>query len=178
MSVNTRLLESIDIVVGTPPADLDSAATVDWVSLKNYDGCLVVLAMGAGTAGSDPSIILLQATAVAGTSSKALNCIRRLYYKVGTQTSVSTFSSLAITTATGDIDTVSVNGSVDLAADAAECLFVVDVRTSDLDVDNGFDCLGFTWDDADIGAAKYGTILYIPYGARYPQATPKTAITD
>ena len=88
--INTRLLESIDIVSGTTPADLDSAATVDWVSLKNYDGCLVLLTMAAGTAGSDPSIILVQATDVAGTSSKALNCIRRLYYKVGTQTGVNT----------------------------------------------------------------------------------------
>ncbi len=178
MSLNTRLLESIDIVVATPPADLDSAASVDWISLKNYEGCLVVLVMAAGTAGSDPSIILLQATAVAGTSSKALNCIRKIYYKVGTQTGISTFSSLAITTATGDIDTVSVNGSVDLAGDSAELLLVVDVRASDLDVDNGFDCLGGTWDDADIAATKYGTILYIPYGARYPGPVPLTAITD
>lgn len=176
--INTRLLESIDIVVGTAPADLDAAATVDWVSLKNYDGCLVVLVMGTGTAGSDPSVILVQATDVAGTSSKALNCIRRLYYKIGTFTSVNTWSSIAITTATGDIDTVSVNGATDLAGDAAQCMLLVDVRASDLDVDNGFDCLSYTWDDADIGAAKIGTILFIPYGARYPQATPLTAIVD
>ena len=178
MSLNTRLLESIDIVVGAAPADFNSAATVDWVSLKNYDGCLVVLVKAAGTAGDDPSVILVQATDVSGTGSKALNCIRRLYYKVGTQTGVNTWSSIAITTATGDIDTVSVNGTTDLAGDSVQAMFLVDVRASDLDVDNGFDCISYTWDDADLGNTGLGTILFIPYGARYPQATPLTAIVD
>ncbi len=178
MSLNTRLLESIDIVVGAAPADFNSAATVDWVSLKNYDGCLVVLVKAAGTAGDDPSIILTQATDVSGTSSKALSAIRRIYYKVGTQTGVTTFSSIAVTTATADVDTVSVNGATDLAADSVEALFVVDIRASDLDVDNGFDCISYTWDDADVGNTAYATILFIPYGARYPGPTPQTAISN
>lgn len=176
--VNTRLLESIDIVVGVPPADINGDQTGDYVSLKNYDGCLVVVTKAAGTAGDDISLQLYQATAVAGTGEKALNCIRRIYYKIGTQTGVNTFSSIAVTTATGDVDTVSVNGSTDLAADSVQALFVLDVRASDLDVDNGFDCLCFKNDGTDVGNSTYATVHYILYGARYPQATPVSAIID
>jgi hypothetical protein len=57
-------------------------------------------------------------------------------------------------------------------------MFVIDVRTSDLDVDNGFDCLSYTHDDTDVGSTAYATILFIPYGARYPSATPKSSIID
>ena len=176
--INTRLLESIDIVAGAAPADGNSAITTDYVSLKNYDGCLVLVTKAAGTGGDDPSIIVQQATDVAGTSAKALNCIRKLYYKIGTLSGVNTWSSIAITTATGDIDTVSVNGTTDLAGDNVEAMFLVDVRASDLDVDNGFDCLNFSWADGDVGNTQLVSIHYILYGARYPGATPLTAITD
>jgi len=61
-----RLLENIQIVSAfAPGTDINSDAEGDWVSLKNYDGCLVVLHKAAGTAGDDPSIKMQQATVVA-----------------------------------------------------------------------------------------------------------------
>jgi hypothetical protein len=176
MSFNTRLIESIDIVNAFDISDLNSDATGDWVSLKNYDGCLILIYKSAGTAGDDISILLEQATDVAGTSSKALSAIRAVYYKVGTQTSQNTFSKVS-GTATDDLDTVSAFGT-DLAGDNAAALFVVDIRASDLDVGGGFDCLRWSSEGDDVGNAVNGVSFYILYGARYPQATPLTAITD
>lgn len=175
MSLNTRLLESIDLVTAFSPADVNTDADGDYISLKNYDGCLVVVQKAAGTAGDDISLKLDQATAVAGTSTKALN-FTTLYAKVGTQTAVSTFTKYTFT-ATDDLDTVSVGGT-DLEADSVAALFVIDVRASDLDVSNGFDCFRLTIEGDDLGNSCLASALYIPYGARYPQATPVTAITN
>jgi hypothetical protein len=177
MSFNTRLLESIDIVTAFAPSDLNTDATGDWVSLKNYEGCLIVIHKAAGTAGDDISILTEQATDVAGTSAKALN-FTHLYYKVGATalSGVSTFSKVT-GTATNDLDTVTAFGT-DLAADTGEALLVVDIRASDLDVGGGFDCLRWSSEGDDVGNSTYGASVYILYGARYPQATPLTSITD
>lgn len=175
--MNTRLLESINIVTAFEPSDINTDATGDWVSLKNYDGCLVVFHKAAGTAGDDPSILLLQATDVSGTSSKALN-FSHIYAKVGATalSGVGTFTKYTFT-ATNDLDLVSVNGT-DLAADTGEALIVVDVRASDLDVDNGFDCLQLSIEGDDVGNSTYADAFYLLYGARYPSATPLTAISN
>jgi hypothetical protein len=175
MSFNTRLLESINIVTAFPPADMNTDKDGDYVSLKNYDGCLVVIHKAAGTAGDDISIKLDQATAVAGTATKALT-FNHLYAKVGTATTVGTFTKYTFT-ATDDLDTVSVGGT-DLLADDVEALFVVDVRASDLDVSNGFDCFRVTIEGDDLGNACIGAGFYLLYNARYPGPTPLTAITD
>lgn len=172
---NTRLLESINIVTaahGDANSDLDG----DWVSLKNYDGCLVVVAKEAGTAGDDISIKLLQATDVSGTSSKALN-FNHLYHKVGTQTGVGVFTKVALTSETNDLDTASVN-STDLLADDVAALFVVDVRASDLDADNSFDCIQVSIEGDDLSNTCEVYCQYILYGARYPSSIPVTAIAD
>lgn len=168
---NTNLLENIDIVVGVPPADFNSDQAGDYVSLKNYDGCLVVVTKAAGTAGDDISLQLYQATDVSGTSEKALSAIRAVYYKVGTQTAVGAFTKLAMS-ATADYDTAA------LTTGGVQGLFVVNVRASDLDVDNNFDCLCFKNDGTDLSSACNGTVHYILYGARYPGVVPVAAITD
>lgn len=132
----------------------------------------------AGTAGDDLSLQLFQATDVSGAGEKPLAAIRKVYYKVGTQTGVSTFGAVAVSPASADVDTVSVNGATDLGGDSVQALFVFDVRASDLDVDNGFDCVRFNNDGTDVANAVYGTVHYILYNARYPQATPLSAIVD
>lgn len=172
----TRLLESIDIVLAAPPADFNSAVTVDWISLKNYDGCLVVWLKAVGSAGDDWSLQLAQATAVAGTSSKALAAIKTWYYKAAALvSSVTTWTKVVEATATADLD---LGTPTDYGHDIFQAVYVVDVRASDLDVDNGFDCIQATFDDGDNSSTSLGTILYIPYGARYPQALPKVATVN
>ncbi len=173
--LNTRLLESTNIVLAAPPADFNAAVTVDWISLKNYEGCLVVWLKAVGTAGDDWSLQLLQATAVAGTSSKALT-FKTWYYKAAALVAtVPTFTKVTETTATADLD---LGTPTDYAHDILQAVYVVDVRASDLDVSNGFDCINAPFDDTDAGSTSLGTILYIPYGARYPDAAPLAATTD
>ncbi len=175
MSLNTRLLESIDLVLAAPPADFNSAVTVDWVSLKNYDGCLVVWMKAVGTAGDDWSLQLVQGTAVAGTGSKALT-FKNWYYKSAVSiATTTTFTKVTEATATADLD---LGTPTDYAHDINQSLYVIDVRASDLDVDGGFDCISATFDDGDAGSTSLGAILFIPYGARYPQASPKAAVSN
>lgn len=178
MSLNIDLMENINIVSAFPPSDINSDADGDWVSLKNYDGCVVFFHKVAGTAGDDPSIRLRQATAVAGTGAKALN-FNHIYHKIGATalTSIGTFTKVELTSATDDLDLVSVNGS-DLLTDVGECIIAVNVRASDLDVDNGFDCLQLLIEGDDIGNSTYACAYYLLYNCRHPGATPPSAIAD
>lgn len=171
----SSLFEQINIIPAFDISDINSDATGDWVSLENYDGCLVVFHKQAGTAGDDPSIVLNQASDNAGSDSKALN-FTKIYHKVGATalSGVGTWTK-ATFTATNDLDLVSVN-SVDLAADTGEALVVVDVRASDLDVSNGFKYLQLFIEGDDIGNSTYADALYILYGPRYPGASPIEAI--
>ena len=178
MSLNTRLLESIEIVTGwAPGTDINTDAASDWVSLKNYDGCLICIHKAAGTAGDDMTIAVRQATLVDGTGTKALN-ISHLYAKVGATalTAISQFTRYT-GTAIAVLDTVTAFGT-DLLSDVGESLFVVDVRASDLDVSGGFDCVSVLSEGDDIGNATLSACWFILYGARYPSATPLAAITD
>lgn len=172
------LLEQINIVTAfTPGQDINSDATGDYVSLKGYAGCLVCFHKAAGTAGDDPVIVLRQATAVDGTGAKALN-INHLYAKVGATalTGVGQFTKYEFTAASS-VDLVSVGGT-DLAADTGEALIVVNVRPSDLDVDNNFDCLTLFIEGDDIGNSTLSDAWYILYGARYPQVATESGIVD
>lgn len=176
---NTDLMESINIVSAfAPGTDINSDASGDWVSLKNYDGCLVVFHKAAGTAGDDPSIKLQQATAVAGTSAKALN-FNHIYHKIGATalSAIGTFTKVELTTATDDLDLVSVN-STDLLTDVGETLIVVNVRASDLDVDNSFDCLRLVIEGDDIGNATLASAYYVLYNCRFPGNPTPSAIAD
>lgn len=176
---NTDLMESIQIVSAFPAGtDINTDAEGDWVSIKNYDGCLVVFKKAAGTAGDDPSIKLEQATAVAGTGGKALT-FNHIYHKIGATalTGVGTFTRVDLTTATDDLDLVSVNG-VDLATDVNETQIVVNVRASDLDVDNSFDCLRLVIEGDDVGNATLASADYILYNCRFPGNPTPSAIAD
>jgi hypothetical protein len=179
MSFNVDLMESINIVPAwVPGTDINSDAAGDWVSLKHYDGCLVVFHKAAGTAGDDPSVVLNQATDVSGTGSKALN-FNHIYHKIGATalSAVGTFTKVELATETADLDLVSVN-SVDLLTDVGETIIVVNVRATDLDVDNSFDCLQFTVEGDDVANATLSAAYYILYNCRYPGPTPPSAIVD
>ena len=179
MPFNTDLMENINIVTAfSPGTDVNTDASGDWVSLKNYDGCLVCFHKAVGTAGDDPAIKLQQATAVAGTGAKALN-FNHIYHKIGGTglTAVGTFTKIELTTATDDLDLVSVN-SVDLLTDINETIVVVNVRASDLDVDGGFDCINLEIEGDDFGSSCLASAWYILYNVRHSGSTPKSAIVD
>jgi len=177
--MNTRLAEKINIVPAfAPGTDIDTDAAGDWVSLKHYEGCLVVFHKAAGTAGDDPSIALNQATTVSGTSSKSLT-FNHIYHKIGATalSAIGVATRVDLETATADLDLVSVN-SVDLLTDVGETLIMVDVKASDLDVTNGFDCLQLTIEGDDLSNATLAAAYYILYGSRFEGKTPPTAIAN
>ena len=186
--INVRLLEVIDVVMGTAVnADFKNDVTGDWINLKNYAGAMVVIIKPAGTAGDDPLLKLLQASDITGTGSKTLN-INHFYAKVGTQTGVNTFTRYDVTTP-GTVDTSSVTGNsytgtgaptaqsaLDLACEAVEAMFVIDVRADDLDVSNGFNCIAYFNTGSAIANALLANVIVIPYGARFPGEIPASSV--
>lgn len=168
MHLNSLLAETAQIVPAIIPVDLSTAANNgDWVSLKNFDRCTIVVFKAAGTAGDDPVITLRQAQDVSGTGAKALN-FTRVDYKTGTLTAVG-----AYTTATQ----AAANTYTDAASAEVQGLFLVEVQSENLDTNNGFDCLQVQI--PDVGAnAQLGCALYILRGARYQGAGLPSAIVD
>lgn len=162
-----NLLGKIDIVPAIIPLDLQTARDGDWVSLKNAQGCLVVVFKGAGTAGDDPSITIEQAQDVSGTGAKVLNAISEFHKKIGTLTSVGTWTRVA--------QTADELVTVDADSAEAEGIWAFNVESDQLDVDNGFDCMRVRI--ADTGTnAQLGCALYILHGLRHPGA-PEDLLT-
>lgn len=154
-----NLLGKIDIVPAIIPLDLQTARDGDWVSLKNAQGCLVVVFKGTGTAGDDPSITIEQASDVAGTGAKVLNAITEFFKKTGTLTSVGTWTR--VTQTADELVTV------DTASAEVEAIWAFNIESDQLDVDNGFDCVRVRI--ADVGTnAQLGCALYILHGLRFP----------
>lgn len=159
-----HILEKLQLVQGCSVVDLQSATLgglTDWVCLKNYRRCAVVFMAGIGTNGDDPTLTLLQASAVAGTGSKALT-FTTLYVKQALVNLQGTGQWSKVTQAAANTYT---------QTDAAESdkIWVVDIKDDELDVDNGFDCLRATV--ADVGGnAQLGTVFYLLHDPRYPDA--------
>lgn len=168
MMHNNLLVEAAQVVMAFPPVDMSAAANNgDWVSLKNYDRCTILLIKAAGTAGDDPVFTLRQAQDVAGTGAKALN-FTRIDSKVGVQTGIGLFTTTAQAAA---------NTYTDLVSAEAQAIIAVEVQAADLDVQNGFDCLQLQI--PDIGAnAQLGCGLYILRNPRYAGGSLPSAIVD
>jgi hypothetical protein len=169
MYLNNLLVEAAQIVAAIIPVDSQSGANNgDWVSMKNFDRCTVVILKAAGVAGDDPVITMKQATDVAGTSAKALN-FTRVDSKVGVQTGIGAFTTN--TQAAG-------NTYTDLVSAESQGLFVLEFKSEDLDVNNGFDCLQLSIPDTGAAGAQLISALYILRGPRYAGAGLPSAIVD
>jgi hypothetical protein len=167
--MNKHILEKLQIVAGIIPVDTQTGANNgDWVSLKNYGRCAIVVYKAAGIAGDDPVITVKQASDVSGTGAKALT-FTRVDAKVGAQTGVGTFTT--VTQAAG-------NTYTDLVSAEAQGLFVIDVQADDLDVDNGFDCVQVSVPDTGAGGAQLGSALYLLHEPRYAATPMLSAIID
>lgn len=157
MPTSNPLGSLIDIVVGFRPVDLQTGAnTGDWISLKNASGVLVLFHSTIGTAGDDPTLNINQATSTAGAGSKDLSI----------PTTNRTYKKQAATDLTGtgtwsDADTdISSGNWTNTDSAEQEALVAVWIDASDLDVDNGFDCINATV--ADVGGnAQLGACYYI-----------------
>ncbi len=177
--MNQHILEKGQFVTGIIPVALNTnpGAVSDYISMKGYGRCTIVFIKGVGTAGDDPTLTLLQATAVAGTSAKALNITRIDKKQAATNLlSTGTFTtSTSASPATNDTFNANTWTNSDLAEQAA--IVVIDVKAEDLDADNSFDCL--ICNVGDVGTnAQLGCLLYYLHEPRYSMATMSSAIAD
>lgn len=159
-----NLTDIAKVVVGCPPAALTSTAgDGDYVSLKNFDRATIILSVDNATTVTGGTITLKQATAVAGTSEKALS-----FSKMWANTDVGAGDTLTETAVTSDTFTTSTTNDKNL-------LYVMEVKAEDLDRANGFDCIRI---DSTGMANAVGSVIYVLHGSRYASPLAVAAITD
>lgn len=166
--MNLHLLEKIQIAAGFVPVDLSGGANNgDWVSLKNYGRCAIVLFKAAGTAGDDPTLTLQQATDVAGAGAKNLTFERIDVKQGGDLFAIGTFATIA----NADHDYTEATSA------EAQAIWVIDVKATDLDIAGGFDCIRATV--GDVGAnAQLGALLYLLHDPRFSSNPLPSAIAN
>jgi hypothetical protein len=161
---NLKLHEFAYPITGLAPVT-PSSSVPDYISMKMVGRIGAVILVKNATTVTGSAITLKQATAVAGTSEKALS----------------------FTTAWRNIDTAAAGG--DILAEFAvssdtfttdntnskDLIYVIDIHKDMLDVANGFDCVRVGTGNA---TAAVLSVLYLCYGNRYDGTTRPTAITD
>ncbi len=130
---NNVFLCEVSRPVNAYPAGAPSTNTATWISLKNYQRLTFLVSVtNDGTGGTALAIGLNQATSGTGAASKTLAFSQ--YYS---NTDTATIDTLTLTTATSNTfnsnSTASKNG-----------LYVLDVKSSDLDVANSFNYVQLT----------------------------------
>jgi hypothetical protein len=154
--MNLHFLDKVDIVSGIVPINLGSARSSDVITLKNYGRCAIVFHKAAGSASEDPTLTVLQAVSITPSSAKALN-FTTIYRKQGTLSAVGTWTKTTQSAA---------NTYTNTSLSEEECVFVIDIKAEDLDVDNGFDCIQVTIADAG-SVNQLGALTFILHEPRY-----------
>lgn len=160
-----NLIDKAKLVFGSPiiGALATTNGDCDYVSLKGYDRCTIIIAQDNATTVTGAAITLKQATAVAGTSEKAL-AFTKMWANTDTGAS-DTLVETAVASNTFTTDTT----------DNKNLLYVIEVNASDLDVANGFDCVRV---DSLLMANAVGYVQYILHGQRNASSLAISAITD
>ena len=161
MSTSLRMIERMKPVWAAVPKSYSGAAmTAQYVSMKNYDRLGIGIMTGAWAAGT-AAVTLSQATAVAGTGAKALGMTTMW---VNTAAAADTFTLTAVASNTFNLDT-------------ANLMYWIEVVASDLDVNNGFDCVSLAVASPGANADFYG-VFYILDQCRYPDKDLPSALVD
>lgn len=157
-----RGVENSKYISAVVPIDTTGAgADGDWVSLKGYSHATIIIQQGAW-AGGTPAVTVQQATTVAGGSAKALSFAN---YWAGTALTDDNYAKTTVSSDTYNL------------ANAANGVNIIEIDSSALDVDGGFDCIRVRV--ASPGAnADLISCLYHLHGTRYPDADPPSAIVD
>jgi hypothetical protein len=162
LSVNARLSEQVKFVTGLPPA-VPNSSTPDYVSMKGFERCCIVIMVKNATTVTGSDITVKQAKTVAGGSEKALAFSKA-------------WRSIDVDAANGDVlaefavtsDTFTTDGT-----NSKNLLYVIEVDSANMDKENGFDCLRAGTGNA---AAATLAVLYALYPRKYH--TDTTAIVD
>src|SRR5215831_1750312 len=153
ISANAQMIEQVGLVDAMGPV-VPIGANPVYVSLKGFDRCCVLLVVKNATTVTGSAIGLQQATAVAGTGAKTLN-FTTAYRKLNTGPGATndTWASFAVAGNTFTTD----------ATNSQEHLYAIEVNETDLDVNNGFDCMRVTVGN---GTATTIAALYLLYPSK------------
>ncbi len=165
MNIPLPLTAVAKLVLGSPiiGALATTNGDCDYVSLKGYDRATIIILVDNATTVTGAAITLKQATAVAGTGEKAL-AFESMRANVDCA-AADTLTDTAVTANTFTTDTT----------DNKNLMYVIEVKASDLDVTNGFDCIRV---DSLLMANAVGVVLYALHGARYASPQAVSAIVD
>lgn len=161
ITLNARLDEQVHLVAATSLVALASAGgDAAYVSMKGYQRLTIAIDVLNATTVTGGAVTLKQATAVAGTSEKALAFTRMLAnIDVAAGAAPSNFTETAVVSNTFTTDTTN----------SKRLRYVLEVDAGDLDMNNGFDCVRV---DVASMASAIGLVSYILWGARYSGANP------
>jgi hypothetical protein len=166
---NSIFAERNQVCAAWKPVDFNAAAqTGDWVSLKNFQRCTCVVYGKAGSAGTDMTVTLEQATSVAGAGVKNLATITRVDKKEGAdlfalgQYTTDTQAAAATYTTTNN--------------EQSDQIYLIDVLAEDLDIANDFDCMRMSINAGN--ASKITAGLYILQGPKFVSDPLPSAIID
>lgn len=164
--MNSLFVERCQIVPIIMPVALGTGAnTGDFVSMKEYGRLTIVFLCGVGAASQDPTITVLQSQSNGG-STQALDFTRIDVKQASALTAVGTFTE--VTQAAGNTYTSATSGET-------QKLWVIDIKSEDMDVADGYDWVQVTI--ADVGtASQIGTVIGILSEPRYAKGTLPSAI--
>ena len=155
INLNARLDEQVTTVVAAAGLLLTSTlGDTKYVSLKGYRKCQIVISIADGTTVTGTAVTLKQATAVAGTSEKALAFTRMLASEDYPTTAL---TETAVTS----------NTFTTQAVNSKDSVYIIEVDSSSLDVANGFDCIRVDATGHAATASRGCVVLYNLFGARY-----------
>ena len=160
MNVNARLDEQVQTVVAAAGLLLTSTlGDTTYVSMKNFARARITIVIADGTTVTGSAITLKQATAIAGTSEKALAFTRML-----ANTDYADSKTMVETAVTSNTFTTQTENSKD-------SVYIIDVDASDLDIANGFDCFRVDCTGHAATASRGCAVIYDLYGAKYSGAS-------
>lgn len=162
ISPNAMLIEQAKVVSLFSPAT-PSTSTSDFISMKGYERVCVLIQGVNGSTVTGSAVTLNQSTDVANSGGKALAFATQY-----ANTDVANSDTLTATTVTSNTFTT-------VATNSLAYLYAIEVKATDLDIANGFDCFAVK---AATGVNTTLGITAILYPAKYGKATPIAAITD
>ncbi|NLX57287.1 MAG: hypothetical protein GXY58_19430 [Planctomycetaceae bacterium] len=156
------LLNKAKVVMGLAPIT-PNASIPDLVCMKGYQKCTVIIAVDNGNTVTGSAITLKEATAVGGTDARTL-AFSRMWANMDTDAS-DTLVEIAVASST--FTTLTTNNK--------NALYVIEIDADDLDMDNGFDCVGVGTANA---ANMVLSVVYILHAPRYAPTLDRSAIID
>lgn len=165
INMNGRLDEQVTSIQAALGVLLTSTlGDTKYVSLKGHRKIRITVDILNGSTVTGSTITLKQATAVAGTSEKALAFTRML-------------ANIDYAASSAMVETAVVSNTFTTDTTNAKLLrYVIDVDSESLDVANGFDCIRL--DGTGAANTLASCVTFDLYGKRYSSITPANALAD